>query len=211
VAGDPLDELESKLRVLVIEDDPVMLAKLHKVIENSGLAIVAADGLHSARERISSTRVDAAILDVHLPDGNGLTLVPELHGLSAPCACVALTADVSEETARRAIALGVTQLLRKPATAHQIQHAVSMAVHRSRLYRSWLELDTTQPADEPATARRPRTRPSSYRVSVAAEHASDAIEIAKEGLPRGATVTEQSTERDPDLDRWIVTLRFTKA
>jgi len=194
---------EPRLRVLVVEDDPVAIAKLRAVLLHAGVNIVTAASLVDAHTIIADgdEPFDAALIDVNLPDGDGLTIVPRLHRSEPPCACVILTGDHDAGVVRKAVELGVTQFLRKPATANQVRQAIGMAVHRSRTFRSWLA--------RPASSATPPGKRGSYRASVAADSSEEAITVAAEGLPKRAEVVESEATLHPDQPgTWSVSLRF---
>ena len=62
--------------VLVVEDEAVLRRNLTRLLERRGRVVVAAASLLEARAFLQSADVDAAILDVTLPDGDGLDLLP---------------------------------------------------------------------------------------------------------------------------------------
>lgn len=132
-------ESETPVRVLVLEDDRVEQTKLARMLELAKMEPICAGSLISARAALAEQEFDAAVIDVQLPDGSGLTMVPMLHGGERPCACVVLTGSDDHGVVRQAVELGVTQFLRKPASPHRVRQALSMALHRSRTMRSWLD------------------------------------------------------------------------
>ncbi|GIW05388.1 MAG: hybrid sensor histidine kinase/response regulator [Dehalococcoidia bacterium] len=68
---------ERRPRVLHVEDDPDIRAIVAQVIDGTATT-VAADGIAAARERLRESSFDLVILDLALPDGSGLTLLPEI-------------------------------------------------------------------------------------------------------------------------------------
>ena len=63
-------------RVLVLEDEPSLRRSLVRFLERRGVDVVGARNLQEARACLESAPVDAAVLDVSLPDGDGLDLLP---------------------------------------------------------------------------------------------------------------------------------------
>ena len=83
-------------RVLVVEDVAAMRIFLRHALIRSGMQVVEADSLAAARAVLASdTGLTSVLLDLALPDGNGLDLLGEIP-LSLPVA--ALTADDTKET-----------------------------------------------------------------------------------------------------------------
>lgn len=71
---------EACRRVLIVEDDPDDRGRIAGVVRAAGLLPVSAPSLTAARALLGTTRFDAVVLDVLLPDGDGLELLRELRG-----------------------------------------------------------------------------------------------------------------------------------
>jgi DNA-binding NarL/FixJ family response regulator len=68
--------------VLVVDDDPVFRDLARRVLAAEGLDVVAeAESLETALEVAHALRPDAALVDIGLPDGDGLTLARHLSAL----------------------------------------------------------------------------------------------------------------------------------
>jgi CheY-like chemotaxis protein len=68
--------------VLVVDDDPVFRDLARRVLAAEGLVVVAeADSLETALDVAHAIRPDAALVDIGLPDGDGLTLARHLSAL----------------------------------------------------------------------------------------------------------------------------------
>jgi DNA-binding response OmpR family regulator len=71
--------------VLLVEDDIRILKINRMLLEEDGFTVLTAKTLAETREHLASTVPDVVVLDIMLPDGNGLDFLPELRGLcSAP-------------------------------------------------------------------------------------------------------------------------------
>ena len=127
-------------RVLLVEDEPAVGDALTDCLQQIGCTVVAAPDLRSATAsaRDDSEIFDAAILDLGLPDGNGLELVETLRSRPVPCVSLILTGQEEVEWARRAAAMGVTGFLRKPVSARLLSSEVAKAIARSREMRAWI-------------------------------------------------------------------------
>lgn len=135
-------------RVLLVEDETAVGDALTDCLEQIGCTVVAAPDLSSANASARNPEeiFDVAILDLELPDGNGLELVEALRTRSVPCVSLILTGHGEVEWARRAIAAGVAGFLRKPVSARRLSSEVAKAIERSREMRGWID------AKSPATA-----------------------------------------------------------
>ena len=133
----------SSPRVLLVEDERAVGAALTECLEQIGCTVIAAPDLNSATAsaRDDAQVFDVAILDLGLPDGNGLELVEALRSRPIPCVSLVLTGHEELEWARRAAAAGVAGFLRKPVSARKLSSEVAKAIERSREMRAWLSKD----------------------------------------------------------------------
>lgn len=126
-------------RVLLVEDELAVGDALTECLEQIGCAVISASNLATGMEiaRDDEQPLDVAILDLELPDGNGLELVEALRSRSVPCVSLVLTGHEEVEWARKAAALGVAGFLRKPVSARQLSSEVAKAIERTRDMRGW--------------------------------------------------------------------------
>ena len=94
-------------RMLILEDETLLRRCLTRLLERRGHVVVPAASIAEARALLSTEPVYAAILDVKLPDGNGLDLLPMTHVDRS----LVVSADASGESLAER---GVTHFLRKP-------------------------------------------------------------------------------------------------
>ena len=107
--------------VLVVEDEEPNRALLRAVLGRStdprlsGLTLLEAADLASARSILGSQAVDLVLLDVRLPDGNGLTLINDAQPDVRPAPrFVVLSASVLPTEREAALATGASDFLAKP-------------------------------------------------------------------------------------------------
>jgi two-component system KDP operon response regulator KdpE len=127
----------STLRILLVEDNDLNRALVRAVLARSdhpvvqGVALVEAVDLASARTELAAASFDAVLLDMHLPDGNGLDIARELlvrSGEPRPVV-IALTASVMPEQQDMVLAAGCDAFLGKPYRPHELVDA--LAAHLS--------------------------------------------------------------------------------
>ena len=111
-------------RILLVEDDAsfrgVIARALGKALASEQLAVsfVEAGTLAEARVRLKEGGLDAALIDVTMPDGDGLELVGEIHdgGVGSPIPTMVLAASLETSVAARAIEQGARGALSKLAS-----------------------------------------------------------------------------------------------
>jgi DNA-binding NtrC family response regulator len=104
----------SNAKVLIVEDDPAVLAALNEFLVGEGYSVLQAESLLSAYRTIEHSRPDVIITDFQLPDGDALQFLAALKKMNAPVPCIVLTGYGSIDLAVRAIKEGAEQFLTKP-------------------------------------------------------------------------------------------------
>ena len=77
------------MRILIVDDNDGVRLTLAAIFEDAGHDVTEADSLAAARKCLTAPSFDAVVLDVHLGDGFGPTLIPELRA-ACPAATIAL-------------------------------------------------------------------------------------------------------------------------
>ena len=111
-------------RILLVEDDAsfrgVTARALGKALasEHFDVSFVEAGTLAAARVLLKEGGLDAALIDVTMPDGDGLELVGEIHdgGVGSPIPTMVLAASLETSVAGRAIEQGARGALSKLAS-----------------------------------------------------------------------------------------------
>ncbi|UNS99068.1 response regulator [Streptomyces tubbatahanensis] len=107
------------LRVLVVEDDPVA-ADAHALYVGRVPGFTVAATVHSRAEAVRAldeeARIDLILLDLYLPDGNGLELLRRLRAAGHTQDVFAVTSARDLAVIREGVSLGVVQHVLKPFT-----------------------------------------------------------------------------------------------
>jgi CheY-like chemotaxis protein len=123
-------------RILLVEDEDLNRTLVKAVLARADITavrnaeILDADTLAAARHQLTSEPVDLVLLDMNLPDGNGLTLARELaSGAVDPAGghpvVVAVTASVLPQDRAAAIEAGCDGFLDKPYAAADLVAVVA--------------------------------------------------------------------------------------
>ncbi len=106
-------EVRNIKKILLIEDDISLSKGISLAFKDSGFAFVQAQNLEEARQNSKNTRFDLIILDVNLPDGNGLDFLRELR-ISSAVPVIILTANDMETDVVAGLELGADDYITKP-------------------------------------------------------------------------------------------------
>jgi DNA-binding response OmpR family regulator len=105
------------MRVLIIEDDSLFAEILQTFLEDKDCSTIVAETLASARLHLQTGFFDFALLDNHLPDGDGINALPELKASAVqegPLPLMIITADENQNTVLEAFERGVDDFIVKP-------------------------------------------------------------------------------------------------
>ena len=113
--------------VLLVDDDWALCEVLARAFEARGFSARTAQTAAKARQQAAEYPPECAVIDLNLPGGSGLPLVPALIALDPNTRIVVLTGYGSIATAVEAIKLGATHYLTKPTDADTIMRALFRA------------------------------------------------------------------------------------
>jgi len=103
-----------KPRILLIEDEPATRFGFVKYLSKSGFEIHEAENLLQAESKFSSQQFDAVILDINLPDGNGLDFIGKARDISLDMPLIVITGTGDIPLAVDAMRRGADNFLTKP-------------------------------------------------------------------------------------------------
>ena len=111
-------------RILIVDDEPAVSAFFDHILSGDGYYITAVGTIRQARRAVTEIAFDAVLLDLSLPDGDGMDLVREMRGDYPFLKILAMSGFLVGDMPHIAIAAGATATLAKPATPRQIRFAV---------------------------------------------------------------------------------------
>jgi two-component system, NarL family, response regulator DevR len=135
------------IRVFLLDDHEIVRRGVRELLElEDDIEVVGeADTAERALARIPATRPDVAILDVRLPDGDGIEVCREIRSTHDGVACLILTSFSDDEALVQAVVAGAAGYLLKQIRGTDIVDAVRRVARGESLL-------------DPATARRVRER-----------------------------------------------------
>jgi DNA-binding response OmpR family regulator len=114
--------------VLVVEDDAVVRAAVLDLLQDAGYASSAVSSCAEARRAADTAEFACALIDLGLPDGNGLALLPDLKKGHPWLVPVILTGDQRPETIVETMRAGAFDYVIKPFGAAALKSAVVRAI-----------------------------------------------------------------------------------
>jgi two-component system repressor protein LuxO len=124
--------METSERVLIVEDSEPM-AMAYADFLQPRYQVLAVHTLEAAREVLNAEQPLALLLDLQLPDGDGLDLIPEIREAGGAFPIIVITSDSSIDTAVTALQSGADDFLEKPFSADRLRTTVTNGVEKRRL------------------------------------------------------------------------------
>ena len=122
-----------KARILVIDDEEHVRRVLELMLTRQGYAVTTAANGTDGLERYAADIFELVILDLRMPDLDGLTVLSRLRAAEPDQTVVMITAYASVETALNAMKQGAFDYIGKPFQEDEILVVVAKAVERSRM------------------------------------------------------------------------------
>jgi two-component system, NtrC family, nitrogen regulation response regulator NtrX len=121
-------------RVLVVDDEPDIRQTVRDILEDEGYLVDTAESAASAREARRQQRPDLVLLDIWMPDLDGISLLREWSERGGlPCPVIMISGHGTVETAVEATRLGAWDFIEKPISLAKLLLVISHALEASRL------------------------------------------------------------------------------
>ena len=104
------------MRILIIEDDAMFAVILENFLVNKQCETTVSNQLQSAKTQLTASSFDFILLDNHLPDGEGIDIVPFIKSLSCKVPVMMITAADDQVLMSKAFEKGVDDFLTKPVS-----------------------------------------------------------------------------------------------
>lgn len=124
------------MRALVVEDEPTSALLSRHVLEQEGFTVDTATTGAAAIDLVLATDYDAIILDLGLPDTNGLQVMEAIRREGRTTPVLILTGSLDAETTVRALDAGADDYLRKPPVPEELSARVRAIVRRAAKQRA---------------------------------------------------------------------------
>lgn len=131
--------LENSVRarpsVLIVDDEPALLELVRDVLDRTvDCRLISAGSINEAKRILDEQPVQVVLLDVNLPDGDGMSLLPVIREKHPTAQSVVITGQPSLDGAIGAIRAGVSDFLPKPFAADDLRGRVDRAIQRQAVH-----------------------------------------------------------------------------
>jgi DNA-binding NtrC family response regulator len=122
--------------VLVVDDEPEIRRLVQEILQDENFEVRACENAKAAREAVNRQPPDLVLLDIWMPDVDGITLLKEWRQAgSLPMPVVMMSGHGTVETAVEATRLGAYDFIEKPLSMGKLLVTVERAIEAERLKR----------------------------------------------------------------------------
>ncbi len=125
--------LEGDELVLIVDDYPDIVQLLKEFLEDQGLPTLTAGSVAELHQNLEHKNIALAILDIGLPDGSGIDLLPDISSRYPDMAIIMLTAVTDLQTALECMRQGADDYLTKPVQFTEFYATVRKVLEKRRL------------------------------------------------------------------------------
>ena len=111
--------------LLVIDDEPVVLKLLDRLASRLGYEVVTFSGGVEALQALHRRPADLAMVDLRMPDANGLDLLRQIRSSFPACEVILMTGFAAVDSAVEAIKLGAREYLTKPFDLDRLREVLT--------------------------------------------------------------------------------------
>ncbi|HSH28253.1 MAG TPA: sigma-54 dependent transcriptional regulator, partial [Wenzhouxiangella sp.] len=173
----------SSARILIVDDEPDIREMIGEILADEGHEITTAGNAAQARERLRESAPDLILLDVWMPDTDGISLLREWRDADIlKCPVVMISGHGSVETAVEATRLGAFDFVEKPVSMARLMVTIENALEAGRLRRENEGLKRNQPAVLEPLGRSAVVQQLRQRLERVAQHEATVLVTGEPGV-----------------------------
>ena len=123
---------ENKLRVLVLDDEPIVCKRLQPALEKLGFAVDTFTQSVEAMHQVQQSAYDIVITDLKMKEIDGMRFLEEVKKRRPQTEVIVITGFATMETAKQSFQKGVFDFIAKPFKLSEIQEVVTRAAAKIR-------------------------------------------------------------------------------
>ena len=120
-------------KILIVDDEKLISWSLATMLSKAGYAVETANSGTEAINRFSSFSPDMALLDIRLPDADGLDLLRQFKLRDEELCVIMITANADVDSAVMALKLGAEDYIGKPFNMEALRHVIDKAFEKRQL------------------------------------------------------------------------------
>src|SRR4051812_27628728 len=119
---------QMRTRILLVDDEPSLLATLHRVVRDAGHEVLTASDGDQAISLLRSEDIDVCVTDLQLPLKNGFAVLEAARKCHPPVPVIVLTGHGTVRDAITALRAGASDFLAKPFHATALEQTLERVI-----------------------------------------------------------------------------------
>ncbi len=124
--------MNDRLRILVLDDEPIVCRRLKPALEKSGYDVEIFVKPEEALKRIDEAEFDIIVTDIRMEDVDGIRVLEHVLEKSARTKVIMITGYATAEVAREALAKGAFDFIAKPFKPNDLRMVIAKAAKELR-------------------------------------------------------------------------------
>ena len=112
------------MKILVVDDDQIVLESCKRVLAVEGFEVYTASSADKALETMEKDDFDLVLIDVKMPERNGMSLIKEIKGKRPNMPIVVMSGYPTPETIAGGVEMGAAEFIAKPFTPDELLESV---------------------------------------------------------------------------------------
>jgi CheY-like chemotaxis protein len=125
--GTPREPRGERLRVMVLDDEPIVGQRLHQVLSKQGIEVEVFEDPASAIARLGETHFDVVVTDLRMEEINGIQVLTYVTDHCKDTRVILITGYATVEVAREALVKGAFDFIAKPFKPRDLRAAINKA------------------------------------------------------------------------------------
>jgi len=139
-ASAPADEPsvpDKQGQIMIVDDEVIICNMFEKILTSAGFTVLTETNPRRALERIREmpNRIDLALIDLKMPEMNGIDVIKAVKAMAPEIVCIVLTGFASVDNTIAAIRAGAYDFMQKPVDFDELTFALKRGVEHRRLRR----------------------------------------------------------------------------
>jgi nitrogen regulation protein NR(I) len=134
--------------ILIVDDSPVLLVMMKEFLEEEGYRVKTASSAKDGLSLIAKEKPDLIIMDIKMPDMNGLDALYEIKKIDPRLCVVMITAYGTTQTAIEAMKRGAYDYVTKPFKNNEFKNLIKQALEAERLMREKVSIKNYAQSDQ---------------------------------------------------------------
>ena len=125
--------MKSGHRVFLLDDDELIVSMLARSLKKAGFEVYAETDAEGWMEKIETFAPDAVLLDIRMPEYDGLEILQQIRESQLNTQVIMLTSDDTAETAVKAMKMGAADYLTKPFNKEEVKIVINNVIENQLL------------------------------------------------------------------------------